>query len=339
MKRVGFIVSSNFQMMSLAALPVFEFANRVLGEPLYDLNVLSESGGLVRSSFGVSIDTQAFDDPEFDTLIVGGGTEIEPSSPRLLSFLQHAQGSSRRIASICAGAFVLADAGLLDGRKATTHWFNVREFERRYPKVRMEGDRIFVIDGPIWSSAGMSSGIDLALALVESDIGEDATRLIAKLLVVYHRRLGGQAQFSAMLDMQPKTDRIQRALVFARDNLSGDLSVERLAEASSLSVRQFNRAFHSEIGQTPARAVEVLRVDAARLLLERGRLPVETVAEQTGLGDGERMRRAFLKIYGMTPQTIRRNARSSGAYEPHFDLESMRPTIGDLQPASLETTA
>jgi transcriptional regulator GlxA family with amidase domain len=322
MKRVGFIVSPNFQMMSLAAIPVFEFANRVMGEPLYDFEILSETGGLIRSSFGVSIDTQAFADPEFDTLIVGGGTEIEPSSPRLLSFLRSAHAASRRVASICAGAFVLADAGLLEGRRATTHWFNVREFENRYPNVRMEGDRIFVIDGPIWTSAGMSSGIDLALALVESDVGEEATKLIAKLLVVYHRRLGGQMQFSAMLDLQPKTDRIQTVLVFARSNLAGDLSVERLAEEASLSLRQFNRAFQSELGQTPARAVELLRVEAARLLLERGRLPMEEVASQTGLGDSERMRRAFLKVYATTPQTIRRNARSSAET---FDLLSMRP--------------
>lgn len=322
MKRVGFIVSPNFQMMSLAALPVFEFANRVVEEPLYNLQVLSEKGGLVRSSFGVSIDTEAFDDPEFDTLIVGGGTEIEPSSPGLLTFLKDAHAASRRIASICAGAFVLADAGLLDGRRATTHWFNVREFESRYPNVKLEGDRIFVIDGPIWSSAGMSSGIDLALALVESDIGEEATRLIAKLLVVYHRRLGGQMQYSAMLDLQPKTDRIQRALVYARANLASDLSVEKLADAANLSVRQFNRAFQSEIGQTPARAIEALRVEAARLLLEGGRLQMETIAQQTGLGDGERMRRSFLKVYGTTPQTIRRSARTS---DEHFDLVSMRP--------------
>lgn len=322
MKRVGFIVSPNFQMMSLAALPVFEFANRVMEQPFYELEVLSESGGLVKSSFGVAIDTKPFDDPEFDTLLVGGGTEIEPTSPKLLSFLGKARASSRRIASICAGAFVLADAGLLDGRSATTHWYNVPEFEKRYPGVRMEGDKIFVVDGPIWSSAGMSSGIDLALALVESDVGAEATKMIAKLLVVYHRRLGGQLQFSAMLDMEPKTDRIQRALVFARSNLTGDLSVERLAEAASLSVRQFNRAFQAEIGQTPARAVEALRVEAARLLLEGGRLPMEGIAEQTGLGDAERMRRSFLKIYGTTPQTIRRNARSS---DEIFDLASMRP--------------
>jgi transcriptional regulator GlxA family with amidase domain len=323
MKRVGLIVSPNFQIMSLAALPVFEFANRVMEEPFYDVQVFSENGGLVKSSFGVSVDTEAFGVPEFDTLLLGGGTEIEPTSQALISFLREAKSSTRRIASICAGAFVLADAGLLDGKSATTHWFNVREFERRYPAVRMDGDKIFVVDGQIWSSAGMSSGIDLALALVENDIGAEAVKMIAKLLVVYHRRLGGQLQFSAMLDLQPKTDRIQRALVYARSNLTGDLSVERLAESASLSVRHFNRAFQSEIGQTPARAVEAIRTEAARLLLERGRLPMNVIAQQTGLGDPERMRRSFLKIYGTTPQNIRRNARSS---DDTYDLNGMRPS-------------
>ena len=167
-----------------------------------------------------------------------------------------ALGRCRRIAAICTGAFILAEAGLLDGRRATTHWCRARELQSRFPKVKVEEDRIFIVDGPVWTSAGMSAGIDLALAMIENDLGADVARAVAKYLVVYHRRTGGQSQFSALLELEPKSDRIQSALAYAKRNLDKRLTVGQLAEAAHLSPRQFSRAFRAETDQPPAKAVE-----------------------------------------------------------------------------------
>ena len=311
MQRIGFVVFPGYQVMSFAVISVFEFANFQIGRPHYDVRLLSERGGPTNTSIGTRIETEPFDgDMAFDTLLVGGGTEIEPSTPGLIEFLRQAPGRYRRIAATCTGAFVLAEAGLLDGRRATTHWFHARALRAAYPKVRMEEDRIFINDGPIWTSAGMTAGIDLALALVEQDLGVEIARAVAKKLVVYHRRAGGQSQFSALLELAPKSDRIQSALAYARDHLHAPLSVAQLAEAARLSPRQFSRAFHAETGQSPAKAIENLRVEAARLMMEDGRHPIETVARQTGFADRDRMRRAFLRAFGQPPQAIRRNARA-----------------------------
>ncbi len=200
MQRVGFVVFPDYSVIGIATLSVFELANALAGEKIYDARVLSEAGGPVGSSIGMSIDTAPFDDGDFDTVIVGGGMNPVPTSPRLIAFLRGAAaGRARRIAAICIGAFALADAGLLDGRRATTHWFHARTLQARHPSIKVDDDRIFINDGPIWTSAGMTAGIDLALALVESDLGTDAVRAIAKKLVLYHRRAGGQSQFSELL--------------------------------------------------------------------------------------------------------------------------------------------
>jgi transcriptional regulator GlxA family with amidase domain len=310
MLRVGFIVFPGFQVMGFAGISVFEFANREAGEPIYDVHLLSETGGAVRTSAGMSFTTEPFDDGDFDTLIVGGGTEIEPSTPGLVRFMQQALGRSRRVAATCTGAFTLAEAGLLDGRRATTHWYHARALQARFPRVRVDQDRIFIVDGPVWTSAGMTAGIDLALAMVEQDLGADVARGVAKKLVVYHRRAGGQSQFSALLELEPKSDRVQSALVYAKRNLNTPLTVEQLAEAAHLSPRQFSRVFRAETGQSPAKAVETLRLEAARLMMEGSRHPIEIVARQTGFADRDRMRRAFLRAYGQPPQVMRRNARA-----------------------------
>jgi transcriptional regulator GlxA family with amidase domain len=170
--------------------------------------------------------------------------------------------------------------------------------------------RFFIIDGPVWISAGMTAGIDLALAMIEKDFGADVARAVARQLVVYHRRAGGQSQFSALLELEPKSDRIQRALAYAKRNLHTPLTVRQLAEAAHLSPRQFSRAFHTETGQSPAKAVENLRVEAARLMMEQSRHPIDVIARQTGFADRDRMRRAFLRAFGQPPQVIRRNARA-----------------------------
>ncbi len=309
MQRIGFIVFSGYQVMAFAALSVFEIANQQVGRQVYDVRILSEDGGLIRTSIGMTIGTEPFDDTAYDTLIIGGGGELEPATPGLIDFVRRSVDRSRRVTSICSGAFALAEAGLLDGRRATTHWIYARALQAQYPRVKVEEDRIFIHDGPVWTSAGMSAGIDLALALLEDDLGVEMARIVAKKLVVYHRRAGGQSQFSALLEMEPKSDRIQSALSFAKRNLHAPLTVPDLANAARLSPRQFSRAFHAETGQSPAKAVENLRVEAARLMMEEGHHPIDVVARHTGFADRDRMRRAFLRAFGQPPQVIRRIAR------------------------------
>jgi transcriptional regulator GlxA family with amidase domain len=311
MQRIGFLVSPNFQMMSLAALSVFEFANYTAGKSLYELEVVSEKGGPVRNSVGLSVETKPFDEPAFDTLIVCGTPDAAPSTPDMLDYVRLAPAATRRVASICTGAFVLAEAGLLDGKRATTHWSSTRDLRSRFPTIKVDEDRIFITDGQIWTSAGMSAGVDLALGMVEEDHGVDMARSVARKLVVYHRRGGGQSQHSNLLDLDAKSDRIQTALTYARRNLHTPLSVEQLAEAAHLSPRQFSRAFRNETGQSPAKAVESLRIEAARLMMERSQHPIDIVARETGFADRERMRRAFLRAFGQPPQAIRRMAREA----------------------------
>jgi len=246
MQRIGFIVLPGFQMMSVASLSVFEFANNEVSEPVYDVHLLSETGGSIRNSIGVGVATEPFDGANFDTLLVGGSGVAGAVTPGVIDFLRQAMKQCRRVAATCTGAFVLAEAGLLNGRRATTHWHRARELQARFPKVKVEEDRIFIIDGPVWTSAGMTAGIDLALAMVEKDLGADVARAVARKLVVYHRRAGGQSQFSALLELEPKSDRIQSALAYAKRNLDKPLTVRQLAEAAHLSPRQFSRAFRAD---------------------------------------------------------------------------------------------
>ncbi|MBP0495098.1 GlxA family transcriptional regulator [Pararoseomonas indoligenes] len=304
--RVGFVIFPGFQMMSLAAGSVFEFANICAGETVYELTTVSERGGPVRSSTGMEVSSRPMAGEDLDTVLVGGGVDVPRPSEGLKAWIAGRLPEVRRLGAICTGAFVLAEAGQLDGRRATTHWLLARELQGRFPAVRVEEDRIFIIDGPVWTSAGMTAGVDLALAMVEKDLGGEIARSVARKLVMYHRRAGGQTQHSELLDLAPKSDRIQAALTFARRNLRAELSVEELAGAAALSPRQFSRAFRAETGQSPAKAVEGLRVEAARLMLERTRHPVEVVARESGFDDPERMRRAFLRAFGQPPQSLRR---------------------------------
>jgi len=264
----------------------------------------------VLGSVGFGVATLPFDESAFDTLLVVGDAKAQLSTPGLIDYLRHMGPRVRRVGSTCTGAFNLAEAGLLSGRRATTHWAFANKMRRDYPDVKLEEDRIFISDENVWTSAGMSACIDLALALVEKDAGLEVARQVARLLVLYHRRAGGQSQFSALLDLEPKSDRIQTALDYAKQNLTAELSVEELANAAHLSPRQFTRAFRAETGQTPAKAVEQLRVEAARLMLETGRHGVDAVARDTGFGDRERMRRAFLRAFKQPPQAIVRTTRS-----------------------------
>jgi transcriptional regulator GlxA family with amidase domain len=311
MHRIGFVVFPNFNIMAFAAITVFETANIALGTNAYAVTILSEAGGMVMSSAGFRVETEAFGEECFDTVILGSGVETDISSPPLMDFIRRSVDSSRRVAAPCTGAFILAEAGVLNGRRATTHWRFTQALQQRFPEVAVEEDQIFIVDGSIWTSAGMAATIDLALAMVERDFGADVSRLVAKKLVVYHRRTGGQSQFSALLELSPKSDRIQKAIDYARSNLRSVLSVEKLAEIAGISPRQFSRAFSAETGQSPAKAVERLRVEAARLLVEQGRLPMDVIANEVGFADREQMRRAFLRTVGQPPQAVRHFARES----------------------------
>jgi transcriptional regulator GlxA family with amidase domain len=310
MHHVGLILYPDFQVLGLSMCSAFELANSAVGKRAYEISLLSEHGGLVQTSAGFGIDTKPLLRQPFDTLIVTGYNREVRASPALVNYLREAEPSTRRIGSICTGAYILAAAGLLDGRRATTHWESARAFQRLFPKVKVEEDRIFINDGKVWTSAGMSACVDLALALVEQDLGHDVARRVAKQLVLYHRRAGGQSQFSVMLQIQPRTDRIQAALIYAKDDLKSELSVDDLARVANLSPRQFRRVFQTETGQSPAKAIENLRLETARLLIEGGYRTVDSIARETGFGDRERMRRAFVRAFGQPPQVIQRASRA-----------------------------
>lgn len=308
---IAFVVFDGFQSMALAAQPVFAYANVEAGATVYERTVLSERGGILRSAAGLSVMTEAFDDRIFDTVIVSGVNSIkEETHSGVLEFIRSNARTARRTASICSGAFVLAQAGLLDGRRATTHGDSARDLMTRYPSIKVEDDRIFMVDGQIWTSAGMASGIDMALAMIELDLGLDIACRVAQKLLVYHRRSGGQSQRSALLELAPKSDRIQTALTYARQNLASPLSIEQLADAVCLSTRQFSRAFRAETGQSPGKAIENLRLEAARIMLEDSSHSLGQIAGQTGFINERRMRDAFLRAFGLPPQVIRRRARN-----------------------------
>ncbi len=308
--RVGFYVPPRHQLLDLAGpLDAFDAANAAAGRQLYRWRFLSRAGGLMTSGAGLPIETAPADDAALDTLVVIGGAIDAMRDPEEVVVVRQLTSRAARIASICTGAFLLAEAGLLDGRRATTHWSCARELQDSFPAVSVEADRIYVSDGPVWTSAGVTAGIDLALALIEADHGVGSARRVSRELVVYHRRPGGQSQFSALSQMEPESDRMRIALAFAREHLSEPLPIERLAEAAKLSPRQFGRAFRKETGETPAKAIERLRAEAAYLRLQDGSESVDVIARAVGFNDPERMRRAFVTRYGQPPQAIRRMAR------------------------------
>jgi transcriptional regulator GlxA family with amidase domain len=313
MRRVGFIISPGYQAMGFAVTAPFEIANQQASVPVYDIRLLSKDGGPVRTSLGFQVLTEPFSEEPYDLIIIGAS--MEDASAETIEFIRHARSHCRRIAATCHAAFMLAEAGLLDGRRATTHWVRAGELRARYPNIRVEEDRIFIADGPVWTSAGMTAGIDLALALIEEDLGLETARVVARRMVLYHRRAGGQSQFSSLLELEPKSDRIQTVLTHIRGNLASRLSIDDLAEVAHLSPRQFSRAFQAETAQTPAKAVENLRLEGARALMEDTSHSLDVVAQLTGFGDRNRMRRAFLRAYGQPPQVIRRQSRGDDQSE------------------------
>jgi transcriptional regulator GlxA family with amidase domain len=309
MIQIGYVVAPGFHVMALAGFSTFGMANADGRGPHYNVTLLSEFGGPVPSSFGAIVETEAFGKRAFDTVIVGGSQAVHPASPGTIAFIQQALKSSRRLGSVCTGAFTLADAGVLENRRVTTHWAHARTLQTRHPTIKVDADCMFIIDGPIWTSAGMTAGIDLALGMIERDLGTESAQLVAKKLVIYHRRAGGQSQHQVLERTASTSDRIQNALRYARKHLRDSLSVEQLAHEASLSARHFSRIFRAETGQTPAKAIENMRVDAARLMMEKSDESIDTVASKTGFSDRERMQRAFLRAFGQPPQVLRRKAQ------------------------------
>jgi transcriptional regulator GlxA family with amidase domain len=310
---IGVLIFPDFQLLDAAGpISVFEIAARFAGLPP-SIKVVAAISGPVRSSSGVEMLARGFKAARaISTLIVVGGEGVRAPATcaKTLALVRGAAKRGVRIASVCSGAYVLAEAGLLDHRRATTHWQRTRHFLSRYPNVKLEPDRIFVRDGNVWSSAGISAGIDLALAMVAEDFGDDIARNTARQLVLYHRRSGGQSQFSSLLELKAPEGRFGTLLAWARENLDAPLTVEDLAERAGMSSRHFARAFIAETGTTPSKAVERLRIEVARQQVQSSSEPIERVALTTGFGDPERMRRAFIRAFGQPPQSLRRAARA-----------------------------
>ncbi|MDK4806821.1 MAG: GlxA family transcriptional regulator [Novosphingobium aromaticivorans] len=311
-RTIGLYLYEDFQLLDACGpITSFEIGGRMGGDA-YRLVLLSARGGPIRSSSGVSLETGAADDaPLIDTLIVvgGNGSREAMRDTANLAFLRQAASAVRRLCSVCSGAFLLAGAGVLDGRRATTHWRRAGLLARLFPAVKVEPDRIHIRDGHVWTSAGITAGIDLALALISDDLGEDLARRVAQDMVVYYRRPGGQSQFSALAELGGDSTQFAPLLDWIRAHLDQRLTVEVLAAQAAMSPRNFSRAFTREMGMSPARVVERLRLEVARDRVENSPAPIEEVAAALGFHDPERMRRAFLRAFGQPPQAMRRIAR------------------------------
>jgi transcriptional regulator GlxA family with amidase domain len=306
-------------------LEVFAGAQRLVEESGrregsgYEVKLLSFDGGPLETSSGLTVTPHASlacAPAAIDTLIVAGGHGcMEAAADRVvLEWISQVSATARRTASVCTGAFLLAEAGLLDGRRATTHWASAAELARRYPAVDVDPEPIFLRDGPIWTSAGVTAGMDLALALVEEDLDREAALLIARHLVLFLRRPGNQSQFSATLAaQQPEREPLRDVQRFVVEHVSEDLSVEALAERAHMSPRNFARAFRTETGITPGRYVERVRLEAARRVLEDTSEPVAAIAVACGFGTSETMRRGFLRALGVAPAEYRRRYHPAGS--------------------------
>lgn len=310
-KRIALVLFDGFQLQSVAGpLSAFEAANRFVPEA-YSLEPVTPHPSPVASSAGILMGACRSRFGPFDTLLIPGGAGLQNTGvlSALVSWLRVEGLAARRVASICTGAYIAAEAGLLNGLRATIHWDAIGAFSRRYPRVRLQPDDIVVRDGSVWTSAGVSAGIDLALALIEDDLGTAVSMRVARQLVVPHRRAGGQLQYSSLLDATERGGRFSGLLEWMRSNLHEALKVDDLADVAGMSPRNFARAFRLETGITPAKMVEYMRLEVARLSLETTRDSVEHIAAAVGFGDPERMRRAFVKAYGMPPQAHRRSVR------------------------------
>jgi transcriptional regulator GlxA family with amidase domain len=294
-------------------LQVFVSANdhvvQAGGTPAYILRLVAKDQQGVTTSAGLGIATRPLPrtGPPPDTLMIAGGPGVDAASADtvLVDWVRQRATKARRVASVCTGAFLLGASGALDGRRAVTHWSYCAELARRFPAARVESDPIFVRDGSIWTSAGVTAGIDLALALVEEDLGRTVALAVARYLVVFLKRPGGQAQFSEALSMQSAEDEFGALHQWMNKHLADDLSLVMLADQAGMSERSFSRHYAKATGVTPARAIERLRVEAARRLLSESRLPVKRISRRCGFGSEETMRRSFLRVLAATPNDYR----------------------------------
>jgi transcriptional regulator GlxA family with amidase domain len=315
-REIVIVVFDDVTMLDVAgAGEVFAEANRFGAD--YRIRIASVDGRDVTTSIGTRLGvTDAISSIESaDTVMVAGSDNLPRRAiePELVEAIKSVAGRTRRLASICTGSFVLAQAGLLNGRRATTHWHDVRLLARAFPDITVEPDAIFIRDGDVFTSAGVSSGIDLALALVEMDHGTELVREVARWLVVYLKRAGGQSQFSVLVEADPPQ---QSALRKVTDAISADPatnhSVTALAARASLSTRQLTRLFQTELGTTPAKYVEMIRIDAARSALDAGRSVTDS-ARLAGFGSAETLRRVFVSQLGISPKAYRDRFKSTGA--------------------------
>jgi transcriptional regulator GlxA family with amidase domain len=311
-----FVTFPDVQILDVTGpLEVFSSATRFLARVAYRTEVVSPTGGAVEASCGLAITTRPIADIQdgVDTLMVCGGADMQAPSAdlELLGHIQRLAGQARRVASVCSGAFLLAAAGLLDGRRAVTHWAECDQLAANHPNVTVDPEAIYLHDEGVWTSAGVTAGIDLALALLAEDHGRAAAATIARQLVVYLRRSGGQTQFSRLLAAQTAdSEPVRDLLAWLPDNLDANLSVPALARRVNLSERQFRRVFTQQVSITPAEYIERARVDAACHLLETTRLPIADIARTCGFGTPETMIRTFRRRLDTTPSIHRHHFSS-----------------------------
>ncbi|MEI6336628.1 MAG: GlxA family transcriptional regulator [Methylococcaceae bacterium] len=314
---VSLVIYPGVEIIDLTGpMEVFAFATNALqrssvcSEPAYPMDVIAAAPGPITASCGLQIiANKAYSDVRdgIDTLLIPGSPDVDCilCDPALQDWIRSIAPRVRRLASVCTGAYLLAESGLLDGLRATSHWDYCDRLARDYPTVSVEPDRIFVRDGFISTSGGITSGIDLALSMVEEDWGSELALLVARYLVVFLKRPGGQSQFSAYLTSEASRPELKDLQAWIMTHLAEDLRVETLAERMSMSPRNFARFFLTETGMTPAKFVEMARIDAARHYLGSSKLSIEAVADKSGFGDQERMRRAFIRQLGVNPQSYR----------------------------------
>lgn len=310
-RRIEILIFPEVQLLDATGpAQVFSSANSLAGRSgakPYEVVLVAEDDE-VTSNSGIALRCQALSpaDPAPDTAIVAGGSGIglACTRPALLDWTRRRAGAARRMASVCSGAFLLAEAGLLNGRRAVTHWNRCADFAERYPAIRLEPDPIFVQDGQIWTSAGITAGIDLALAMVEEDHGHALALAVARELVVFLKRPGGQSQFSAHLALEDPDSRFSDLHAWIASNLTLRLTLDVLADRVGMSERSFLRHYRRRTGHTPAEVVELIRVEQAKNLLETG-TPIAGAARQCGFGSPETMRRAFIRRMGVGPREWR----------------------------------
>ncbi len=325
--RIAILAYDGCQLLDVSGpAAVFGAVNEGRGQPFYDISIVSPDGGAVTTSSGVVIDSRKIGGQP-DTLLVAGGSHgLKAAMARddLRRWLRAVAPKARRFGSVCTGAFVLAAAGLLDGKRVATHWASCQRLAQDFPALEVDSDSLYVVDGKAWTSAGVTTGIDMALALVEADLGAATANLIARHFVLYARRPGYQSQFSPLLQAQAVVDAPFAALIdWMQGNLDQALDVPTLAARAGMTERSFYRKFTVATGKTPAHFVEALRLDAARTLLTRG-LPMKTIASKVGLNSPARLGQAFERRFGMAPSLFREMHGSSALAPPATSIPGAR---------------